>query len=261
MFALVSLPFGAALVSPPSFRRWGLASPPIAAADVVNVLGRWDRCRDWDTIGQLREMDKLFDTAGNPKRALPTLNPTFATLYTGQGSAKYDSVAEGRPTRYLQADPRVAPSPQRRGFCLRQGLVQRYWHAQNVPLLRFRSQALAASVGLTVAELDARPINPEAADLCFDALARSRSGVLARELCDQRRATYQTADGAFDARRFASNLMRYRLNVAKGYAPIGVLGGALFVKLNGAQQLADYSADSMAKVGENGELWARALGL
>jgi hypothetical protein len=40
-------------------------------------------------------------------------------------------------------------TPERRRFCLRQGLAQRYWFGQNVGQLPFKSKALAASVGRT----------------------------------------------------------------------------------------------------------------
>ena len=41
----------------------------------------------------------------------------------------------------------VMKTPERRRFCLRQGLAQRYWFSQNVGKLPFKSKALAASVG------------------------------------------------------------------------------------------------------------------
>ena len=40
----------------------------------------------------------------------------------------------------------VMKTPERRRFCLRQGLAQRYWFSQNVGKLPFKSKALAASV-------------------------------------------------------------------------------------------------------------------
>ena len=41
----------------------------------------------------------------------------------------------------------VMKTPERRRFCLRQGLAQRYWFSENVGKLPFKSKALAASVG------------------------------------------------------------------------------------------------------------------
>ena len=80
-------------------------------------------------------------------------------------STKYGSNA-------YQQDPR--PTPQRRGFCLRRGLVQRYWLGQNVGLLPFRASAMAKSVGCSASELNALPINPLAVDVVFDALSQSQ---------------------------------------------------------------------------------------
>jgi len=258
VFAALSLGATAALKAT-TFGRWGLPGEPVAASavDIVNVLGRWQTCRQWDTIGELKKMDLLFDASGNPKAALNPLNPSFATLYTGQGSERF----KDRPQKYWAPDPRVAPSPQRRGFCLRQGLVARYWHSQNVGLLKFTSEPLAASVGCTVRELNALPIDPMAATLVFDALARSQAGTLSREECDARRASYQDEAGAFNAATFGSDLLAARLTVARAYSPIVVLGGALFSKLDGAQGFQDYVAQSMVVMGKNADLWADALSL
>ena len=128
--------------------------------------------------------------------------------------------------------------------------AQRYWHEQNVGRLSFRSDALAASVGCTAAELDAREarvhpdtppplvhptsfthhprppssrrhlaqISPLACDVVFDALSRSQSGITDKLGCDERRASYETAQGGFDADAFEEDLARGRANVAKSYA-------------------------------------------
>ena len=54
----------------------------------------------------------------------------------------------------------VMKTPERRRFCLRQGLAQRYWFSQNVGKLPFKSKALAASVGSAHLAL-ARPTLPQ----------------------------------------------------------------------------------------------------
>ena len=116
----------------------------------------------------------------------------------------------------LQGDPR--PSPQRRGFCMRNGQVQRYWHAENVCRLRFTNKAMAASVGCTVAELNALPIDPVACDIVFDALSCSQSGITGAEECAARRASYEGPNGAFDPDAFEADLNRGRRNQCKRWA-------------------------------------------
>lgn len=128
--------------------------------------------------------------------------------------------------------------------------AQRHWHEQNVGRLSFRSDALAASVGCTAAELDAREarvhpdtpptlvhptsfthhprppssrrhlaqVSPLACDVVFDALSRSQSGITDKLGCDERRASYETAQGGFDADAFEEDLARGRASVARSYA-------------------------------------------
>ena len=98
--------------------------------------------------------------------------------------------------------------------------MQRWWHNENIckELLPFTSEALAASVGLTVEELNARAPTWEACDVVFDALSRSQSGIVDKTIVDERRASWQAADGGFDADAFASDLTSARLNVATSLA-------------------------------------------
>ena len=112
-------------------------------------------------------MDKLFDESGQPLEKLTAVTRSGLESIAGKGtvSTQYGDNA------YRQ-DPR--PTPQRRGFCLRRGLVQRYWLGQNVGLLPFCSAAMARSVGCTAAELSALPINPLAVEVVFDALSQSQ---------------------------------------------------------------------------------------
>ena len=97
-----------------------------------------------------------------------------------------------------------------------------------------------------------RPIDPLAVDVVFDALAQSKSGILQRELCDSRRASYATASGAFDAGEFSAALGRGRLTVVRSFCifPGSVMGlqAGLFYKLNGMESLMDYLRDSQEKL-------------
>ena len=122
-------------------------------------------------------------------------------------------------------------------------------HNENVPLLKFNSASLAKAVGSSVAEMNRMPINALAADIVFDALARSQSGIIQRELCDERRASYEAADGTFDADQFESDLAAARFNVAKSYAIFPgiptLIQGYLFVRLDGFTAAIDYFENTM----------------
>jgi len=180
----------------------------VTAREVVNVLGRWETYKQWEAVGQLAEFDRLFDADGTPLKPL--------------------GVADS-------SDPRI--TPQRRGFCLRRGLVQRYWLGENVGRLPFYCKALAASVGCTVAELNAEPINPQAVEVVFDGLSQSRSGIIQRELCDARRASYTLPSGGFDQEALQKDLDIARRTVVVGYSILPGIpyttAALLFIKLDG----------------------------
>ncbi|KAL1522258.1 hypothetical protein AB1Y20_017253 [Prymnesium parvum] len=178
----------------------------VTQVDVVNVLGRWQTVEDWDTVGALVEMDKLFDASGTP---LEKLEP-------------WSEMVDGRRLMSLSEEEKLlvspARSPNRRAWCKRNGQAQRWWHNENVPLLRFTSAKLAASVGMTVTEMNARKVNPLALEVVFDALAQSQSGIVLKEKCNARRALYETRSGAFDSTAFAKDLARARKTVVLSYA-------------------------------------------
>ena len=146
---LLTIPVASALVSPAAkfHRSTDLLSfgPAAEARDVVNVLGRWELARQWEQVGELKEMDKMFDANGNMRAKQPA-QQSSGLLAKKKGNGDW-----------------VQKTPERRGFCLKQGLVQRYWMGQNVGLLPFRSKALAESVGCTVAELNVRRSPPATA--------------------------------------------------------------------------------------------------
>ena len=160
-------------------------------------------------------MDRLFDENWQPKKPLPVAYPSFFNSRRAVSSDYKAEVKklEAKGTDFKaetktyavgqKSDPR--PTPQRRGWAKRNRQVQRYWHAENVGLLPFTSKPLAASVGCTVAEMNAMPINPRACDVVFDALSRSQSGITEEEFCDERRAAWQAADGSFDAAAFEAD--------------------------------------------------------
>jgi len=131
-----------ALVSPTAkfYRSTDLLKlgPAADARDVVNVLGRWTVAQEWEQVGELKDIDRLFDASGNFRQAR-VAQQSSGLLAKKKGNGDW-----------------VQKTPERRSFCLKQGLVQRYWFAQGVGVLPFRSKALAESVGCTVSELNVR---------------------------------------------------------------------------------------------------------
>ena len=219
----------AALTVAPSFHRGNdvfSLREAVSAADIVNVLGRWRSYKDWDGIGELVEIDALFDDAGRELVKLKA-QQSSGLLAKKPGNGEW-----------------VAKTPQRRGWCIRNGLVQRVWFKENVGLLPFADERMAKSVGATAAELNATPLCPLAADVVFDALSTSQSGIIQRELCDERRAAYQAPDGAFEPEAFAADLSYARFTVAKSFAIFPgstvLLQLGLFIRLDGMGQARDY---------------------
>ena len=158
--------------------------PRVAPREAVKLLGRWRSSEEWDSIGVAKALDEVL---------------------AGERS-EYD---EGLS---------VEATPRRRDFCRRKGLVQRYIFNATVGLLPFRMKRLAESVGATLYELDIEPIEPLAIDIVFDALAESQSGIVSAKECDQRRASFETADGAFDHVAFEAALARGRRKILTSYA-------------------------------------------
>lgn len=60
----LSLPAQKPAVAGKQFRRVTdvfYSQPSTSAVDVVNVLGRWTTYEQWERVGELPQMDKLFD--------------------------------------------------------------------------------------------------------------------------------------------------------------------------------------------------------
>ena len=260
-----------------SFRRAKLLDifESVSEKEIVNVLGRWQSYKQWDTVGSLKEMDRLFDDKWQPKKPLPAAYPSFFNSRKAVSSEYKASVKafEAKGTSFKgetqtygvgqKNDPR--PTPQRRGWAKRNSQVQRYWHAENVGLLPFTSKPLAVSLGFTVAEMNALPISPRACDVVFDALSRSQSGITEDEFCDERRAAWQATDGSFDAAAFESDLNAGRRTVASAYF---LFPGLPFImsnlvwyspKVNGLQLTKDFVEQQSVMMAENAEMWAEVL--
>ena len=116
----------AAVTAEDTFRRARLLTldGPVTARDVVNVLGRWKTHEQWDTIGELREIDKLFDKDWQPLKPLPSLSPSFFSTRrasdTKEGAAyaaRVDSaVAAGRVQKVVYKSRSTICRASRSGF-------------------------------------------------------------------------------------------------------------------------------------------------
>lgn len=238
----------------------------VSEVDIVNVLGRWATYKEWDTIGPLEEMNQLFDSEGNLvdgpalKRAWARWEAAYEGMAVEFKDAEFKATqlptwmrtsegpirdpAWGEPRTGAGTDPTACQSPQRRQFCIKRGQVQRWWHGENVKLLPFRSEALAASVGSTAAELSAKEINPLACEVVFDALSRSESGILDKTLVDERKAAYEAPDGSFDADAFAADLREARKTfmIAKAIWPgsINAIFAIAFFRGGGPEIVSEY---------------------
>ena len=265
-----------ALTPPPispdrTFRRARLLTPDpaVSTRDIVNVLGRWQTHSQWDTIGELKQIDTLFDwKTWQPLNPLPSVSPSFFSSRRASDSERgtryakevQAALAKGRiensvynrenvGSRRLQGDPRR--TPQRRGFAKRNGLVQRVWHNENVAKLPFRSRAMAESIGCTAVELNRLPLNPVACEVVFDALSESQGGITGATQCDARRVSYETERGGFDAAAFDAALVRGRLNVAIAYLffPVGpslISWLVFFTKADGVRITQEYLQQTQA---------------
>ena len=135
--------------------------PSVSEREVVNVLGRWKTYLQWNQkIGGLAQLDKM------------DLNSPWTELVVDGRTGKLRRPA----TEEEKAMRTPARSPQRRAWCQKRGLAQRYWHNANVGLLPFKDSAMAKSVGATVGELSKEPISPLACEVVFDAISDGQVG-------------------------------------------------------------------------------------
>ncbi len=260
--------------------------PKVSARDVVNVLGRWRTIAEWDAgVGVLAQLDPMVGEDGRRivnkdgevvddlrNWTIAFDDRKYEVQRRGFASDYYAVVADDAAMEALTSDENdmllaVAASPNRRAWCKRQGMAQRYWHNANIGSLPFTSESLASSVGSSVVEMQALPVNPLAADLCFDALARSQSGIVDKELCQERRLSYETSDGAFAADAFAADLGLAQRNYFGALAiypgSMYLIGAVVFLQVDGWAQLQDYvygDGGLLSRITANLALWGRMMG-
>ena len=258
----------------------------VCARDIVNVLARWNTFAEWDTAGVLPEMDECFDGKGEVKDG-PALQKAWARWdVEHEGNLWASTIKKDRTTNLppwnswqkkfdphwgvpekeaFGSQPWAARSPARRAWCIRRNQAQRWWHNTNVPLLPVgdSTEALAYSVGSSLDELSSMEVKPLACDLVFDALSKSQSGIVSKDLIDERRKAYVTADGAFDADAFNSDLNEGRRNVIVSLmifpGSLNLVGLIAYIKLDGWQMTMDAGGDVMHQMQANVALWGGML--
>ena len=122
------------------------------------------------------------------------------------------------------------------------GQVERIALVQNCAKLPFRDEALAASCGLTVADMNELPVNNIAVNVVFDALAQSKSSLVTPEALNERRAAF-VVDGALNEGALTAGLIKSRCLV--------ILSWFLFGKGNffGFLIVAKIVSDNLANMG------------
>jgi len=123
----------------------------------------------------------------------------------------------------------------------RMGCAERVALVQNCPKLPFTDEKLAASVGMTVEDFEAIPVTIAAANVVYDALAESRSGLIPFATVDQRRGEWVNDDGSLNMPRFMTGLAKSRFVVIIAWFWFGK-GNFVWVLLS-VQALHDFRPD------------------
>lgn len=118
--------------------------------EIVNVLGRYEKCSEWTPRTLFVDLDEL-------------------------GIASKEE------------DERQALTRERHDMALRLKCGERAALWQNVPNFPFTNEALASSVGLTVDDFNRLPVTRAACEVLYDGLAESRSTLIPYGVLDARR--------------------------------------------------------------------------
>ena len=173
--------------------------------EVVNVIGRWERADEWSARSEFTEI--ADDARGESTIA-----------------------QSGTLKRYEMAQ--------------RTGTVERIAMVQNIAALPFRSEPLAAAVGLSIEEMNGQPISRAAVNVVYDALSQSRASLLPPDVIESRRRGWLSADGALDEGAFAASLFKARVAVIASWFVFGK--GNLIGLLVVLKVLSDNFADGAA---------------
>ena len=171
------------------------ADRTVSPLDIVNVLGRWDTTDEWKA----------------------------RTIFSNENDFS------DREETELQAQ-----TLKRHEMAKRMGCVERVAHYQNVPLMPFKNEALAASVGKTVEEMNAlRPPSKYACNVVYDALAQSKSSLIPPEVIQTRRDE-MVKDSGVDFGVLQLGIYKARFVVICSWFLFGkgqIVGGLVFLKV------------------------------
>ena len=112
-------------------------------------------------------------------------------------------------------------SLERHEYARRNKLAERIALMQNGPKLPFKNERLAASLGKTVEEMNALPVNDVALGIVYDLLAESKSSMLPEKTIDARRSNLITADGGLNEGALAAGMFKSRIAVTTGFILLG----------------------------------------
>jgi len=187
----------------PTFRRAGFwENGQATMMEIVNVLGRFESASEWGERDFFLEVD--------PKIARKEVEDNSWTL-----------------KRYQMAQ--------------RMGMVERVALAYNIGNLNFTNAKLAAAVGKTVEDFESLPVSTVAADIVFDALVESKSGLLNPDELNKRRNLIIGTDGTFNELNFRLGLYKARALVVLSWFLLGK-GNFVWI-LVGCQLLHDARPD------------------
>lgn len=114
-----------------------------------------------------------------------------------------------------------AYSSKRYQMAQRLGQVERVALLQNAQKLKFRDEALANGLGLTVQDFEELELNPVAVNIVFDALAQSKNSLLPVDVVDARRRGFIASDGSLNEAAFSSGLIKARALVIMSWFVFG----------------------------------------
>jgi len=197
--------------------------PKFAASPLASKV--WRRAEFWDGCGPTT----LLDIANVLGRWETCDEWSTRTEFTEVENASEMTEAQGGTRKRYEMAQNL-------------GQVERIALVQNCAKLPFRDEALAASCGLTVADMNELPVNNIAVNVVFDALAQSKSSLVTPEALNERRAAF-VVDGALNEGALTAGLIKSRCLV--------ILSWFLFGKGNffGFLIVAKIVSDNLANMG------------
>ena len=111
------------------------------------------------------------------------------------------------------SSPEQAETQKRYEMAVRLDMVERVALQQNAPKLPFTNAEMAAAYGLTVEDFNEMEVSKVAANIVFDCLAQSKSGLIPPDVLKARRDALIGADGGVDLGGLRLSLYKARFLV------------------------------------------------